>query len=672
MSGSAAPSLSLVAEQPGSILIVVTHLLGIGHLSRAAAIGRALAQAGHSVTLVSGGRPAALVDTAALDFVQLSPVHCLGTDFRTLLGSDGLPISAEALASRKRDLLATLERSAPDLILTELFPFGRRQLAGEFMALLDAARARRPRPLVLASVRDVLNPPSKPVRADEALAVLGRYYDRVLVHGDPMVTRLWDSWPVGYALADRLVDTGLICDAAPLRRPAPPDEDPLADGRIVVSGGGSAAGLPLYRAAIEAAALLPEATNWLVLVGPGVPEAEFDRLRSAARELTATDARRVAVERARPDFPTLLANAAASVSQAGYNTMVDVTLARVRSVVVPFEEGGEAEQRLRAERLSEVGLVECLPQAELTPARLAEAVGRSLQRPRPDFAGSGRPVFGRPQLDLSGLPTTVSAVADALRRARAREAALARCEAALARMGAAGRFLDVWWRDDDAVALTPALDRLLDLSSSLNVPISLAVVPAKVEQSLADVIAFRPLVSILQHGWAHVNHAPEGQKKIELGAAPVAMTLAEIETGLRRLHKRFPGRFLPVLVPPWNRIDPELIPLLPDIGFSGLSTSKPRAAAEPAPGLVAVNTHCDPIAWRAGGGLREEAEIWADLAAHVEAKLDESIDPREPMGLLTHHLVHDEWTWRFVEDIIGMLAGHPSVRWRTAAAVFKP
>src|SRR4051794_28814574 len=98
--------LSLVPERPASILIVVTHLLGIGHLARAAAIGRVLSQHGHRTTLVSGGRPAPLIDMGGIDLVQLPAVHCAGTDFRTLLTEDGREADLDFLAARKEQLLA--------------------------------------------------------------------------------------------------------------------------------------------------------------------------------------------------------------------------------------------------------------------------------------------------------------------------------------------------------------------------------------------------------------------------------------------------------------------------------------------------------------------------------------------------------------------------------------
>ena len=192
------------------VLIAVTHLLGAGHLTRAAALARAFARSGHATTLVSGGMPVPLVSLEGVRLVQLPPVRTYGTDFRTLLDDEGCPVGPPRLAER-RDLLITAFREArPDVVITELFPFGRRVLSDEFLALLEAALALAPRPLVAASIRDILVAPNRPDRIDEAHARLGRFYDLALVHGDPDLVPLEASWPVDRAVSRSLRYTGYV------------------------------------------------------------------------------------------------------------------------------------------------------------------------------------------------------------------------------------------------------------------------------------------------------------------------------------------------------------------------------------------------------------------------------------------------------------------------------
>ncbi len=596
------------------VLVAVTHLLGVGHLARAAALARALAAAGHRVTLVSGGRPAPLVRLDDVELVQLPPVHCRGTDFRTLYAEDGGEATQRLLGERVVTLLGALARLRPDVVVTELYPFGRRQLAREFSLLVDAALALRPRPAVLVSIRDILNPPSKPERAEEAAARLAAY-DGVMVHGDAALAPLDLSWPVDPPLARRLRYTGYLAgDAAP---PSAEAGAARADGQgeILVTGGGSAASMPLYDAALAAARKDAVPGRWRILVGHGVPEPQF-------RGLVERAGGAAVVERARADFPVLLRRAAVVVAQAGYNTCVDLAQARARVVFVPFEEGNEREQALRAGVWQDRGWASVVPASRLTPERLADAVAGALAAPRPASI----------PLDCGGDAASVAVVEGAAREAAALDAARERLGQALDEMTARARRLELWWRDDDAVAPGAALDRLLDLARRVAAPLGLAVIPRDATPALADRLEGEPHVRVLQHGFGHADRAPPGARKAELDHAPVGAILDELREGAARLGGLFGARALPVLVPPWNRIGRALVPHLPDAGFRGLSTFKERDTASPAPGLVQVNTHWDPIAWRAGGGLGDRVALLDALTARARAAALGRTDPGNPSG----------------------------------------
>lgn len=229
----------------------------------------------------------------------------------------------------------------------------------------------------------------------------------------------------------------------------------------------------------------------------------------------------------------------------------------------------------------------------------------------------------------------------------------------------------VWWRDDDAVRPGPALDRLLELSRRHRAPLALAVIPAAAEAALARRLDEEPSIAVLQHGYAHRNHEPADRKKCELGAArPQADLLAELASGRERLGSLFGARALPVLVPPWNRIAAGLLPALPGLGLRGLSTYSPRGAAYPAPGLLQVNCHLDPIRWKpARGFLGAEAALEL-LRGHLAARREDRADPGEPSGILTHHAVQDEPLWGFLDRLLATLSAHPAVDLLTAAAVF--
>ncbi len=227
----------------------------------------------------------------------------------------------------------------------------------------------------------------------------------------------------------------------------------------------------------------------------------------------------------------------------------------------------------------------------------------------------------------------------------------------------AGRRATLWWRDDDAVEPTPALARLLALGRNQRVPLAIAVIPARALPGLAAVLLGHPTVTPVQHGYAHRNHGAAGAKRGELGAArPLAARERELGLGRRLMGELFGPAALAVLVPPWNRIDPALIARLPRLGFRGLSSYGPRAAAEPAPGLIQVNTHLDIIDWRGSRGFVGEEKALGQLIAHLCARRTRSVDPAEPTGLLTHHLAHDAGAWDFVAALLPRIMRHRAAR----------
>jgi predicted glycosyltransferase len=616
------------------VLIAVTHLLGAGHLMRAAALARAFARKGHETTLVSGGSPARLAALEAVTFVQLPPVRTVGTDFKTLLGEDLAPVDAAYLEGRRTHLLDTLKTVRPDILITELFPFGRRVLADEFSALLDAARSSNPRPLVLCSIRDILVPSSKASRIAETHERVLRDYDAVLVHGDPALAPLEASWPLDERIAPFVRYTGYVDE----------NEGPVPASRrhgIVVSGGSSAASLPLYRAALAASGEIAN-RPWRILIGRGVAESDFLAVQESAPA-------HVAVERARPDFRALLAGAELSVSQAGYNTTVDLLRCGVRSVLVPFEVDHETEQRLRAERLTALGLAEILPEADLSPQNLADAIRRGLTRaPSPP-----------PSVSIDGARQSV-AVTESLAHSMPtlhQTIDWSPLDRALDWAGDQGCPIRFWWRDDDAVADTPQLDRLLGLAHCYDAGIGLAVIPDGIEASLAARLAQEPKAVALVHGRRHANHAPADDKKAEFGAhRPLDLMAAEAGRALHAAREHLGSRVLPVFVPPWNRISPHLVPHLPRLGFRGLSTFQDRKAAHPVMGLVQINTHVDPIDWHGTRSLADPASIVAGLAGAIERRVAGHADRDEPIGFLTHHLVHDDVIWSLCERLIAHLA----------------
>jgi len=244
----------------------------------------------------------------------------------------------------------------------------------------------------------------------------------------------------------------------------------------------------------------------------------------------------------------------------------------------------------------------------------------------------------------------------------------------LDRWAGTGRVATFWWRDDDAVAPTDALGRLLGLASRAGVPLALAVIPGRLHPTLAECLSDAPLVRVIQHGFDHTNHAkgkgPGGASELFLGRGLAAIR-ADLAAGLRCLETAFPERFAPVLVPPWNRIDPDIVGVLPVLGYRGLSTFGPRPSAMPAPGLIQINAHCDPVRWKEG---RRYAGLAACLNAIVGQLRKNRLGPvgtAEPVGLLTHHLDLDDGAWKFTAELIDRVTCHPAAAFAAVDALFE-
>ncbi|HEX4766099.1 MAG TPA: polysaccharide deacetylase [Lichenihabitans sp.] len=225
---------------------------------------------------------------------------------------------------------------------------------------------------------------------------------------------------------------------------------------------------------------------------------------------------------------------------------------------------------------------------------------------------------------------------------------------ALERAHGAGRTIEIWLRDDDAVAATGALGRLADLCVSFSMPILLAIIPARAEQDLAPWIADHVAVTPCQHGFAHINHAALGAKACELGGArDIAAVIEDLRRGRDRLRSLLGSRLADVLVPPWNRIAPAVIPHLPDLGFVALSAFGPPPPAVEAM-LPRLNCDLDIVDWRRHRTGREPDDVAAKLAELIEA------GHGRPIGLLTHHLAHDATAWAVLEEMLGTLRCHPA------------
>lgn len=229
-----------------------------------------------------------------------------------------------------------------------------------------------------------------------------------------------------------------------------------------------------------------------------------------------------------------------------------------------------------------------------------------------------------------------------------------------------GRKVRFWWRDDDAVEPSPALDRMLDLANRHEVDLALAVIPKDAIEALAARLSGEPHAFVLQHGWQHRNFQRKdlGEKAAELGSRRDPDELmAQLTEGKARLETLFGEKFLPAMVPPWNRIAPEICRRLPGIGLPGLSTftwfNFPRDTQ--------VQSHVDILKWK-----KQVRFIgWESARLRFDLQLTRRRNTgNEPLGLLTHHLVHDVDCFAFLEMFLDIAAHHEGAEWPSVKELF--
>ncbi|MDA1309354.1 MAG: glycosyltransferase, partial [Proteobacteria bacterium] len=329
-------------------------------------------------------------------FHQLPPVRTVDDNFKVLVDADGIPIDDAWRATRRDALLAIFDQIAPDILLTELFPFGRRQLRFELLPLLERARAASRPPRIVCSMRDILVTKPRADRNLEIVETIEAYYDRILVHGDAQVVTLAETFPLHDRIAHLLTYTGYVLTPSDVG-----DTGTGGTGEVVVSAGGGAVG----RVTIPEVFRFRNETSfsdkpWRFITGHHMPEAIVETLQ-------AQSGAGVVVERSRPDLPAVIERADLSISQAGYNTIAELMAAGTPAVVIPFEGGIETEQRRRADLLAERGHLQVVPEDQLTAGALDRAM-------RAAIAAGRRPMS---HVRLDGAERTAGILSDLVKSA---------------------------------------------------------------------------------------------------------------------------------------------------------------------------------------------------------------------------------------------------------------
>ena len=354
------------------ILFYVQYLLGIGHVRRASLVVQALAQQGAQVDVIFGGMPVTNMSFGTATVHQLPAIKSADAAFSGLVKADGSVFSEDDKQARAAQLIDLCEQCQPDLIVTETYPFGRRQMRFELTPLLNWASQQTRPPVLVASIRDILQRRSE-VREQECIDLINNRYQHVLVHGDEAFYPLQKSFPPASQIADKLSYSGYVCPQLPSDTAKNSERRRAftqAGGNIIVSIGGGSVGKQILQAALTLCEQgFANQWQWLLITGPNMDSNDKRYFRNKALSLSNLEVTDLA-----ENFLGQLSQADLSISMAGYNTIMDLLVTGTPSVVIPFEGSGETEQISRAIELEQQSVVQVVNESELTPEHLAKAM----------------------------------------------------------------------------------------------------------------------------------------------------------------------------------------------------------------------------------------------------------------------------------------------------------
>ncbi len=570
-----------------------------------------------------------------------------------------------------RCLLDGYERLQPDILVIELFPFGRKQFAFELVPLLARIRLAGGKTKVVCSLRDILVSRKDQARHEARVCdLLNRYFDALLVHADPQLQRLEETFFSLSELKTAIHYTGYV--SQPISTMAESSDDPSVQlgissivPAILVSIGGGRVGSELLQSAIRASSELAavQPHRMLVFTGPYLPDEQFAALQELAASRPA-----VMLERYTAQFVSLMAQSQLSVSMAGYNTCMNILTTGTPALVLPFTGGNNSEQTVRAKKLAELGAVTMLGPQDLEPVQLAQKMAQALksQAPRAVVNLRGAENAAAYLGTLAAGEKTAALVSPSWLATHVPgrdlfRASGERLRAVLEQLQHEDREINIFLRDDDIDDDEETLRQLLDITFARGVPVNLEVIPATLTDDgvrlLRDYQGFDAnLVELHQHGWRHVNHETVGKKSEFGGARGFADQLQDIARGKARLEELLEERFFPAFTPPWNRCTDDTLRVLDQLGFQVFSADK-NGRQRDGQRFREISITLDLFRWKGGAALKAPAEIIEQLTGQVSRG--------GTVGILLHHKVMDGAAFYFLDFLLAQLRQYSNLKWRT-------
>ncbi len=358
------------------IIFYCQYVWGMGHFIRSLEFTRALSD--HDVTLIAGGQEVEVDLPKHVRLLRL-PILYMDEKFTRLIpGISGQSVE-QIQHERRKTIYSLMEHLQPDLFIVELYPFGRSMFGFELEPLLEDIREGKfGHVKAVCSLRDILVEKKDPSAYEErVLQKLNRHFDALLIHSDPALLRLEETFSRLRDIKIPVVYTGFITQQTdPAKGRSLRRELAISCGQkfIVASAGGGRSGYRLLTSVIDACELLRDRLSLRleVFTGPFMENEEFEKL--SARTSASFRIRRYTKR-----FLDYLYAADLSVSLAGYNTCMNLLVTKVPALVYPYSR--QQEQPLRANRIKNLLPMKILNTTDLQPVPLSKHIDQLLHQP---------------------------------------------------------------------------------------------------------------------------------------------------------------------------------------------------------------------------------------------------------------------------------------------------
>ncbi|MBE9045229.1 glycosyl transferase [Pleurocapsales cyanobacterium LEGE 10410] len=367
------------------VMFYCQHILGMGHLIRSTEIVRGLIP-DFQICLINGGQ--VIEEFEFPPEIEVINIPAVKTDreFNELRPVDDSLTMTQVEETRKSILLATCDRFKPDILIIELFPFGRRRFSGELIPLLEKAQSMGTK--IVSSVRDIIVTKQNQQRHEEKVCrLIDRYFDMLLIHGDPNLVKLNLSFARVADLNCLVHYTGYVVQPQPESR-----QITLAKPTILVSVGGGRFGHDLLECVARSAPILQDKIPHQIqmFTGPFCPESVFDKLQQLSQ-----GQENLTCDRYTTNLLDYMQQADLSIGMSGYNTTMNILSTGVRAMMMAFQGNNDKEQETRLKKLASLGRVKMISPQDLEPEMFACNIIDYLQQKPTELS-----------LDLNGVKNT--------------------------------------------------------------------------------------------------------------------------------------------------------------------------------------------------------------------------------------------------------------------------